>query len=727
MKLLVLSLLVAAAAASPLLGSERCTWGPSYWCSHIKAAKECNAVQHCISTVWKNQKLPAVTDGKSGELCQFCEDTMKEVLNKVKGGEKEILAYLEQACSIIPDSGLAAQCKSMVDEFFPQIMQMVIAELDPKTICTAVGFCTQGFKPKPEAKVQGQKPLDNILGHVQLIKTQSKAVSHTLNFEPAHNVKVFNPKDTSGDKKASPSEQCEMCKLAVAELKKITTDEAKQQEIETFIEKYLCGNIGSIKDECDKLVVQYGPLIFQFLAQEIDPETLCKAIGLCTSMKKPLMSLLKETNGVQSMSQVPMQMMSPAAKKLTVRSSTQCVVCEFLISKLESELKDNATEQEIIDAVNKGCSYLPSTIAKECQALVKEYGAVIISLLVNDVDAEKVCTLIGLCKPSKRVPKYVFGTEACVLCETMAMYLQALLKEKNTEIAIRQELERVCNFLPDTEAAICDGLLVMYGDKIVLALANEISAKDICQFIDVCPKSKSYQAPKLVKELQVNVKSIEFCPICELVVTKIDEFLKENSTEAMVVEALDKVCSYMPATVKVECDDFVKQYGPMVVKLLALQIVPKDVCTKLGLCTKTTQAKKAVEKFQSAVSCEVCQLAAGYLDALLEKNSTETQIEAALNQLCGYLPSSVKSECDALVKQYGPIIIKLMVQELSPSLICKELGLCISQKAVATPKPHLLGAEKCTWGPSYWCTNFDNAKKCNAVEHCNKHVWKNEV
>jgi hypothetical protein len=60
----------------------------------------------------------------------------------------------------------------------------------------------------------------------------------------------------------------------------------------------------------------------------------------------------------------------------------------------------------------------------------------------------------------------------------------------------------------------------------------------------------------------------------------------------------------------------------------------------------------------------------------------QANIQAALDMLCGYLPPSIKSECNNLVKEYGPEIIKLLVQELSPDVICKQLGLCSSQKGM---------------------------------------------
>ncbi|XP_006009554.1 prosaposin [Latimeria chalumnae] len=36
----------------PLLGTNECTWGPSYWCKDMETAKQCNAVEHCRAHVW---------------------------------------------------------------------------------------------------------------------------------------------------------------------------------------------------------------------------------------------------------------------------------------------------------------------------------------------------------------------------------------------------------------------------------------------------------------------------------------------------------------------------------------------------------------------------------------------------------------------------------------------------------------------------------------------------
>lgn len=41
----------------------------------------------------------------------------------------EILDYLEKACQLIPDQGLTAECKEMVDSYYPIIIQIIVGEL----------------------------------------------------------------------------------------------------------------------------------------------------------------------------------------------------------------------------------------------------------------------------------------------------------------------------------------------------------------------------------------------------------------------------------------------------------------------------------------------------------------------------------------------------------------------------------------------------------------------
>ncbi len=43
--------------------------------------------------------------------------------------QAEVLQYLEKACQLIPDQGLTAECKEMVDNYYPILMGIITGEL----------------------------------------------------------------------------------------------------------------------------------------------------------------------------------------------------------------------------------------------------------------------------------------------------------------------------------------------------------------------------------------------------------------------------------------------------------------------------------------------------------------------------------------------------------------------------------------------------------------------
>lgn len=50
--------------------------------------------------------------------------------------QAEVLGYLEKACQLVPDEGLAAECKEMVDNYYPIVIGIITGELVGKTSFT---------------------------------------------------------------------------------------------------------------------------------------------------------------------------------------------------------------------------------------------------------------------------------------------------------------------------------------------------------------------------------------------------------------------------------------------------------------------------------------------------------------------------------------------------------------------------------------------------------------
>ena len=64
--------------------------------------------------------------------------------------------------------------------------------------------------------------------------------------------------------------------------------------------------------------------------------------------------------------------------------------------------------------------------------------------------------------------------------------------------------------------------------------------------------------------------------------------------------------------------------------------------------------------------------------------STDLQqdIVKALEEVCKIFKGDTQSECDALISEYGPMIIKLLVGEVTPQELCKVLTLCSSEEVI---------------------------------------------
>lgn len=59
----ILTLILLAALASPVLGLRECTQGSAVWCQNVKTASDCGAVQHCLQTVWNKPAVVSASDG----------------------------------------------------------------------------------------------------------------------------------------------------------------------------------------------------------------------------------------------------------------------------------------------------------------------------------------------------------------------------------------------------------------------------------------------------------------------------------------------------------------------------------------------------------------------------------------------------------------------------------------------------------------------------------------
>lgn len=297
-------------------------------------------------------------------------------------------------------------------------------------------------------------------------------------------------------------EACNICQQVEPMIKGFLAKNITQTEVVTLAEQ-ACKNIaGPFASMCKSIVDKYEPVIWDnVLKLMADPKQVCTALGLCDSKKskkvdaKLVTSSLPLKNHLKTILAPVLVAAKPkhtVIKSKSIKASAECILCEFVMKELDSILQENATQQEIEDALNKVCSLLPSTIATECQQFVGQYASAIIELLAQELDPSMVCTTLGLCtsnehnkvveKPATFVPE---SNETCQICEFVMTYLKNLLADNDTKQEILNLLKEVCSVLPSQLSSECNEIVSEYGPAILNLIATA-DPHELCEQIGLC-------------------------------------------------------------------------------------------------------------------------------------------------------------------------------------------------------------------------------------------------
>ncbi len=74
-----------------------------------------------------------------------------------------------------------------------------------------------------------------------------------------------------------------------------------------------------------------------------------------------------------------------------VGGNTQtCMFCKFAIGELDKIVEDKHNEEEIKQALETLCDYLPRNYADQCKSFVDTYTDIIIDMITKDATPEEV-------------------------------------------------------------------------------------------------------------------------------------------------------------------------------------------------------------------------------------------------------------------------------------------------------------------------------------------------
>ncbi|XP_004413192.1 PREDICTED: prosaposin isoform X1 [Odobenus rosmarus divergens] len=305
-----------------------------------------------------------------GDVCQDCIQMVTDIQNAVRTNSTFVEALVDHAkaqCDLL-GPGMADMCKNYINQYSDIAVQMMMHMQDqqPKEICGLVGFCDQVKDMPMQTLIPAKVVSENIIPALELV-------------EPIK-------KDTV---QAKADVYCEVCEYVVKEVVKLIDNNRTEEEILHALDKVCSKLPASLSEECQEVVDTYGASILSILLQEASPELVCGMLHLCSTQGLPVL---------------PVRVIQP-------KDGGFCEVCKKLVSYLDHNLEKNSTKQEILAALEKGCSFLPEPYQKQCDQFVTEYEPVLIEVLVEVMDPSFVCLKIGAC-PAAHKP--LLGTEKCV-------------------------------------------------------------------------------------------------------------------------------------------------------------------------------------------------------------------------------------------------------------------------------------------------------------------------
>ncbi|XP_040461631.1 prosaposin isoform X2 [Falco naumanni] len=418
-------------------------------------------------------------------------------------------------------------------------------------------------------------------------------------------------------------------------------DQGLVSECKEIVDSYLPVIMDMIKEELDKPEVVCSALsLCQSLQKQLAAMKLQKQLQ---SNKIPELDFSELASPF--MANVPLLLYpQDRPKQKSKGSGDVCQDCVQLVTDVQEAVRTNSSfVKSLVAHAKEECDRLGPGMSDMCKSYISEYSDLAIQMMMhmdqaafNNVgmcfclqnvmllDALKkqpkdICAMVGFCPSVKSVPlqtlvpaQVVREVKAevvekasvqektfslCEICETMVKEVTGLLESNKTEEEIVHEMEVICYLFPASVKDQCKDFIDVYGQALIDMLLEATNPEAVCVMLKCCAANKPPQQPVLVKPAG------GFCDICKMVVAYADKELEKNATTAEIEALLEKVCHFLPESVSdqvhlssvstsainVQCVQFVEQYEPVVVQLLAEVMDPTFVCTKLGVCGSAKQ------------------------------------------------------------------------------------------------------------------------------------------
>jgi saposin len=166
------------------------------------------------------------------------------------------------------------------------------------------------------------------------------------------------------------------------------------------------------------------------------------------------------------------------------------------------------------------------------------------------------------------------------------------------------------------------------------------------------------------------------CDVCQALVTKVEEALKDKQTEEEIAKLVSQYCTIFGDKMKPLCESIATQYIPIILQFLENKMEKLEICQKIGFCDEASVTFLPNYVALTKGGCEMCTTVVTKIEELLKNGAVEKEIAAAVALLCKNIPFPGSTLCGIIVNKYVPTIIAWIEQGVEKVDICAKLGFC---------------------------------------------------
>lgn len=552
--------------------------------------------------------------------CELCEQLIKHLRDILVANttELEFKTVLEGLCKQTKSS-FRAECVSLVDQYYPIIYDSLVSNLDANGACFMIGVCPKGNNAPMIS------PVLPMLPPAQKMPKRKLGV----NEKPIHLMPL--PIDHLMGQKLVPElvdngQWCTVCQYFLHFIQEELSDAKNEDEIKEAVGRTCDKFPSSLRGNCHNFINLYGDAVIALLVQEVDPREVCPQLRMCPTSVEDA------------------EIFSPIMDvEINVEAKPTCPLCVLVVKEAEDYIKNGKTKDSVKKALDKVCSRLPPKPQLQCTDFVETYYDELLDKLVSDFDPKDICTDLQLCpalighmddsdfrvgiEKADKIPYIRSGdietnmipdftvngnvvnmpqtvqSGECTLCTEVVGGAERQINGNMKKEQVEDILLRECSRFRAYET-ICDNFVKKNVDQIIVLLAQQLSPKQICHQLSLCaikPQDLEIDEAIIVNVVAVpafpqtlhrlpltnsNPKPVSDdpqCVVCEFVMTKLEDELKDKKTRDEIRDAVESICEKMPKSISKQCSKFVEQYADLIITLVDT-MPPKQICSQMGLC-----------------------------------------------------------------------------------------------------------------------------------------------